>query len=1695
MQLKLITYIFFLLIVFTSNLFSQNCNQWPLNQCIGNALSFENNNGSRVQFANVSNNQSLNSITTHMTVEMWIKPAIQSGHRTYLAGKWGPTVDKSDVWQLYFDSDLTIVFELNHPDIELNVTDNTIARTSPQNLNDDWHHIAAVFNGDSSKAYIYIDGVLQAEGTNPSYPISRLKSSANDTQFGRANELTNDNSYRTFNGLMDDIRLWNIARSEVEIFCDKDKRQYPNVSGLVLDFRCNENPGTVRICDAMGNQDAILLSGLTTAASDRPQVFPYIVNLPSIVDTVKCSETKTYSITVTDTSFCGSRARLWIDNDHNQYFDYSTQFVRLDPGVPRTFTFTFNADFVGTIRPVIRILRDNGCGFDFIPGNRRRWTITRITDLAFNKDTLGFGILKASCIEEPYRDVSLRVCNNSRETGNNAPITISSLLNNLPGIFQVISPSLPTTIPVDDCVDIIVRFFSRDTAATYYDTLIVNSNDRCPPGIHRIPMTGYVEQILSLTYDGTDGERIDSVNFGRICKGFPSQEVSFYWENLSSNNIQVIDVEVPNHFQFIRFNPANPQTLEPDRSYQVKLIRFVPTAAGDFDDSVVVVVKAGECTLRRSIYVKGRSIDPLLRFTVDTVDYGNVFVGQELERIINIENFGIDTFTVSFSISKGDVFYFPGGRFATIPPGEERTVRVRFRPLGEELYFDKLCFQETPQTGCYASGCITLRGQGIIDKFRFNPELPEVENVIACKDSIVSFFIVNEAPVDLDLSNFVLNDPNNKFEVLQPVNPRANLATYNPRLRSGDSIEFVLEYIPNDITNDRADKISLDYQDQDGEEWSVQVLASSAVPRLFMETNNAFGTLELGELTSKSIILENISPVAVHLDSIAIVGNGFKILYPPSNVLDTTLMPRDTIHLVIEFEPTQAINYTANILAYSSSPCIVENITDLTGAGKVVPLEIISTLITFGFALPCECKSNKVVMSNNSKISDAVISNIIIDDTNIPIDPYPDYFQWTSVLSPNGNLPYNIPPLSKDTLTISYCPGAPAIRDSLDHSAMLQVDSYGLSPAGDIIWQLNQPFSRFLSGKQIMLYEPENYSVTFPPTYVDNFAAPDFFNITIPNIDVNPDRLTLVIDSVTFEPEERVFFASDALGRAFPITYSADEDTLNLQIDFKPRVFKDYEAKVKIHFREPCSGFDTTLTVFGSGFASPFTLPFDFVSATDTKTDLNVISCDTLIVPIYASRKVPASIIDINCKLNYDNSLFEYLGFESNYLSFVGNPAIPVCETYGANVNINDLPDSRLDINLKNFCEVDSIQPIVLLKFKPKLPITTNTIFVLDSFNFDSEDVILFRLLTDSTDIESNILKSDFAILNQIEFDSVNVLECKLDTLIIQNTGDTEIFLNELIDLPDSVKIISINPSLDDTLSPGDIVEIIIEFCPLWKGDYYSQVLANVFNPCYMEDSSIVQGYGHTPLFELLADVSDNFTIKDTLYGLISEIVNVPIFVNEDVFANYNNTDYWLNELSFDLIINYDKFSLKFLQAENLIDSDFGYQLQQNGSIKLSFSNVDTLKAGRIAELEFLVTIPIDITSDIDVYMENFASEGVYFLELFNNPAEAFFNSGKSCKITHISYQPNQTNISEPSPNPWNNNTVVGIKLTEKTTIQLDVYDMSGIFIKNLVIASNEYEPGDYEFTINSENMTSGVYYLVLKTESATYTRKLNLIK
>ena len=1645
--------IILILVLTADSLFAVgSCDVGNATGCISRVMTLTRSSGNAPHYLDVQNFDAYSRLRLGFTFETHIKLQKQTGmDRAYIAGVWGPFSDKNDSWVVYVDNTNNLVFEVNNATSELGAVDNTIAKYDLADTTwNRWFHLAVTWSPTDQFANIFINGELKASVKNQQYPAAALRkptSNRLNLQIGSTNALYNTGgTFRTTLGEFDDIRVWSQTKSAYEIGCNMKISLNGDEPGLEVYYRCNSLQADFKVCDATGkNREGLMRNGAKCDNGSNPRRgldFPFnTVSKPTFPDTIKCSKSKTYTWTFADTSTCGGE-QYWIlgykkINGKNQWnsniskltFNPSSgKKAPLDKDNLVTASVTVDADFVGTETYRFYVQRTNACYRTIF--NTGEISITRITELDFSTDSLLFGGLLANCIEEPYRDITFKIKNNTINTETNRPITISRFKNNLTNIFKVISPAAPVTIPIGGSIDVTVRFYSENISQSYLDHLTIYSDDNCESE-RVIPMLGQVTEVLGI--QNNSGNPIDSVNFGNRCIKQNEVPYIYFWENLSLDDIEVVSIIIPN--QFSGMTVSGPAKLVPNRSYQQRYFSFKPTIAGDYNDSIIFNAKAGGCTIRKVIYVRGKGIDPRFDIEVDTLDFGDVYIGQTKELSFDVTNTGNDITRTRSYLYQGDRFFISGGGVQNIGVGNVGNVRVTFQPLEDSLYYDRIYVEE-----------------------------------INCSNDVDTISIINETDNPIFLNNFLLLDPSTKFNILEPNG--GNLVNYNKTLAAKDTLDFIIDYVPNDVSADRADQARLTYTAL-GLDWELKLIGTSVVPKVYMTKDVNYGTLEVGEIVEEIIIVENISNAEILLDSFHLdAPNGSYRIVHPVGAVDRLLKPRDSMHVRIEFKPDSAREYKGTLFSLVSKPCEIPQKyavnSDLIGWGRIVPLEITQIALTMGQVKPCDCSTVEIPLRNRARFNDLQIDSIWIDGIsrgNPITNARPEYYSFTSK-NYKGSFSYDIKVKDVDTLKISYCPRGPWHRDSLLHNASIHIKASGLG------WNVEDEV--YLDGIQMLIFETSPPLVEFPPTRVDTLSTEQYSLIKIPFVDVNQAAERVVIDSITFVPDDKVFFASSNFSKQDKNLSFELPDSLWLGLNFKPRAAREYRAKMNIHFSKPCNLIDSSIEVYGRGFAPIFGLSFEFEEqiANSLVDTFMIASCDTLILPVYSNRTIPGEIVDIYCNVKYDKTKFTFIDATSAYLD-------TSCFKYVSFINETSSTFGS-EFLLKNFCYVDSLKPIFYAKFVPAAGFTSGyDKFLIDSIRFDTEEIILFDIIAEKDSAIGEVRFADHKILNELKFDSVRVLDCVRDTLYILNTGELDVLVDDLLQPISDITMIEMLPIYGDTLFVGDTLYAVYEYCPSQIASFDTLVISDIINPCKLSEQAKIEGMSYAPLHLLKTDISNLFDILDTISVQYDDTINVPIILNKDLIASYNSTDYWMTGVGFDLDINYSPRALKYLgstSSHNYTDNS------QFGRLRFNFANIDTLRFGEVMNLQFKATMSDSVLTDFDLMIDNFKAD-LMFLDLQGESNSAIVNSTGACNITIVKFGKTLPYLSTNYPNPWLDNTSFDFNLEEDDVVEFKVYSSEGKLVYT-VFDNVKVNKGAYKIELNGEYFENGVYFYELKSNT-----------
>jgi hypothetical protein len=1075
------------------------------------------------------------------------------------------------------------------------------------------------------------------------------------------------------------------------------------------------------------------------------------------------------------------------------------------------------------------------------------------------------------------------------------------------------------------------------------------------------------------------------------------------------------------------------------------------------------------------IYVRGRGLDNKVEFTTQgPVDFGNVLVGQQRALTVQARNTSlIDALTVSLYVERGDAFTLLAGTSRTINPGATVNIPVTFIPTDSLRYNDRLCLFETR---CYTVDCIELTGKGVLERFRFSPLVMETENVIACRRGLDTVCIVNISGSSQTISSLVFTNPSGRFRLVDPPSLPPTMTIAN-----GDSVCFVVEYIPNDVTGDRADRAYIRYKSDDGEDWQVQLIGTSATPKVYVTRLTAFGTVEVGDTKRSTVVVENTSSLPVLIDSLTI-GNGFTIV-STSRPVPIVLQPRDSIAVEVDFVPTASMNYSAKLTAHSSEPCLIKGSGDLEGRGVIIELESALSLMNFGYVRPCDCAVRMIEMLNGSLVFPMTVDSVWIDAAGIP-NGKPQFFSWRSKFSPTGTLPYTIPPTERDSVYITFCPNTPADTAETQVEALFHVQAHGSG------W--SRELETYLFGKRSLTFTPFPRSVIFPAGVVDVLSpAARTVNVTIPSFNVNPSQDTVVIDSITFTPDERVFFITNPA--SFPVVVAPGQ-TLTIQIRQRPRAPRSYQARMTIHYSKPCKGTDTTVLVRGAGFAQPKGLSFSFDPKRVLPDTFTMVSCDTLVVPIYSSSAIDASVVDVFLWIDFDTTQLRLLDVMSPLLSNECTSATGGIK-YTPTTVMDPGPPGVLKLTLKNFCGIDSVNSFAQLRFVTVANNRVNSRLNIDSVEFDTEDVLLYQYI--ATGDKGTILafKSEIDIARATPFDSVRILDCAERDVVIYNIGDVANSIDALVSLPMFTSIVASNPPAGTLIQPGDSAVITIRFCPRAERSIDTMSIAVSSSPCDTRDTAMVTGYGYAPELDVSVGAMAVHFVLDTLGGTIGDTIEIPIMLDNDVKASYNGQTYWLNGLNVTFQVLYEPRSLKYLDAPFLVDPLKMTVNASLGSIDIVASNIDSLAGGEVARLRYLVTVPELTQTDIIVSSTGWLSDSLQFLDIVpSGSTTPFITSGK-CDITNVSFSTVGRPVMLVYPNPATDVATIRFRMQETVPVYLRVFNASGTEVAQLMDGTMTLRGGEYEVRFETSELPAGVYHLRIDAGVFTSTQPCVVVK
>ena len=214
----------------------------------GFGLDFDGAN----DYVDCGNDGSVN-ITGSITMEAWVKPTDNVGTASIIKkfSLGTPNIG----YELFLGSGGAISFRLNGPPaiVQLDAASTGWTATSP------WMHIAGTYNNTTREMKIYVNGVDEGTTTGPT---SITSASSTNLAIGSQLPLT-----KLYTGQIDEVRLWNVVRSQSDIQANMCKKLSGSESGLVGYWRFDETTGTSMNDETANNNDGTMTN--MDAATDH----------------------------------------------------------------------------------------------------------------------------------------------------------------------------------------------------------------------------------------------------------------------------------------------------------------------------------------------------------------------------------------------------------------------------------------------------------------------------------------------------------------------------------------------------------------------------------------------------------------------------------------------------------------------------------------------------------------------------------------------------------------------------------------------------------------------------------------------------------------------------------------------------------------------------------------------------------------------------------------------------------------------------------------------------------------------------------------------------------------------------------------------------------------------------------------------------------------------------------------------------------------------------------------------------------------------------------------------------------------------------------------------------------------------------------------------------------------------------------
>jgi hypothetical protein len=137
-----------------------------------------------------------------------------------------------------------------------------------------WHHVAGVYDGNNGTGYLYVDGQLVAQVADN----GTIAETSDPLYIGTKHEWAPPTDF--FMGFIDEIRIWNTARTQAQIQECMHNPLTGSEPGLAAYWRFNEGTGLMAYDGSPNSNSGTLLGGVTWCDYTPPLISNWLAATP-----------------------------------------------------------------------------------------------------------------------------------------------------------------------------------------------------------------------------------------------------------------------------------------------------------------------------------------------------------------------------------------------------------------------------------------------------------------------------------------------------------------------------------------------------------------------------------------------------------------------------------------------------------------------------------------------------------------------------------------------------------------------------------------------------------------------------------------------------------------------------------------------------------------------------------------------------------------------------------------------------------------------------------------------------------------------------------------------------------------------------------------------------------------------------------------------------------------------------------------------------------------------------------------------------------------------------------------------------------------------------------------------------------------------------------------------------------------------